>query len=153
MVANDRSNRRRARRWNVMWPATLAHDDREYPCVILDLSESGMKIELLRGPFVKAPDQLRHDRLGTLAVRMAWVRGRLAGFRFEAAPGEIARLLKPLVPGFDRRDQAIKLPETRRTPRASFGRKTGTPSPAAAPAEEADQDTPPDSGSRLSKAA
>jgi hypothetical protein len=152
MEANGRSNRRRARRWHVMWPAVVAHDDREYPCMILDLSESGMKIELLRGPLVKAPDQLRHERLGTLGIRMAWVRGRLAGFRFEAPAAQIARLLKPLVPGFDRRDQAIRMQETRRPPRASFGRKPNAP-PAAAPAEDDAENTPPEKGSGLSKAA
>lgn len=151
MVANDRSNRRRARRWNVMWPAVLAHDDREYPCTILDLSESGMKVELLRGPLARPPDQLRHERLGTLGIRMAWVRGRLAGFRFEATAAEIARLLKPLVPGFDRRDQALRMQEARRTPRASFGRKTNAP--PTAPADDTAENTPPEKGGGLFKAA
>ena len=102
----SRPDRRCARRWNVMWPATLVVDDQEFDCTILDLSEHGARIESrarLSGPSLA---KLESDRFGSLEGRVRWTRGRGAGLRFEALPETVLRQLKPVVPGLGRRTQS-----------------------------------------------
>jgi hypothetical protein len=102
----SRPDRRCARRWNVMWPATLVVEDQEFSCTILDLSEHGARIESparLSGPSLAT---LESDRFGRLEGRVRWTRGSGAGLRFEAAPEAVMDLLKPVVPGLGRRAQS-----------------------------------------------
>ena len=123
----SRPDRRYARRWNVMWPATLVVEDQEFSCTILDLSEHGARIESnarLSGP---ALAKLESDRFGSLEGRVRWTRGRGAGLRFEVDPEAVMDLLKPIVPGLGRREQAALDPEppalpTPSRPRPVFGR-------------------------------
>lgn len=116
-----RPDRRRARRWNVMWPATLTIEGRDYPCTILDLSESGARIQARGLQFGPSLAELQADRFGCLAARIQWARGAEAGLRFEAAPEDVVRTLRPLVPGMGRRAKVQVTPEPVAA-RRSFGR-------------------------------
>jgi hypothetical protein len=127
-----RPDRRRARRWNVIWPAKLFVDEQEYSCTILDLSEYGARIESharLSGPSLA---KLASDRFGCLEGRVRWTRGRGAGLRFEAPPEDVLQLLKRVVPGLGRREQADADPPSPPLPRPApksrrrlFGRRFG----------------------------
>jgi hypothetical protein len=132
-----RTNRRRSRRWNVIWPAVVAHGDRQYPCTILDISERGARVEGLAGSLPKAAVKLQSERFGSLDGYLIWTRGKVAGIGFAAAPAEIVRVLKPVVPGLDRRELAALEPALKTTPRSAFGRRTAPPdAEATAPAAE-----------------
>jgi hypothetical protein len=128
----ERANRRRCRRWNVIWPAVVSHGDRQYPCTILDISERGARVEGLAGSLPKAAVKLQCERFGSLEGWLIWTRGKVAGIGFAAAPAEIVRVLKPVVPGLDRRDLAALAPAPRTPPRPAFGRKSA---PCGAEAE------------------
>lgn len=98
-----RPDRRSARRWNVMWPATITIEGRDYPCTILDLSEFGARIEARGVQFGPSLAELQAERFGYLAARIQWARGAEAGLRFEVAPEDVMNVLRPLVPGLGRR--------------------------------------------------
>ena len=102
-----RPDRRSARRWNVMWPATLTIEGRSYACTILDLSESGARIEARGVLFGPSLAKLECERFGCLEARIQWARGAEAGLRFEAEPAAIVQRLKPVVPGMGRREKAL----------------------------------------------
>lgn len=106
-----RPDRRRVRRWNVMWPATLAIEGRDYPCTIRDLSEFGARIEARGVQFGPSLAELQSERFGCLAARIQWARGAEAGLRFEAAAEDVMRVLRPVVPGLARRAKAPATPE------------------------------------------
>lgn len=114
-------DRRRARRWNVMWPATLAIEGHEYPCTIVDLSELGARIEVRGLYFGPSLANLRSQRFGSLECRVQWARGVEAGIRFEAAPEAVMLVLKPAVPGLGRREKLADIPPPVPA-RRSFGR-------------------------------
>ena len=67
---------------------------------------------------------------------------------FEVSPAEVAKVLKPVVPGLDRRDQAAHIVKVKPAPKALFGRKPrATPSaeltpPAKMGDEESEMETP-----------
>ena len=102
-----RPDRRCARRWNVMWPATVVVEGHTYHCTIKDLSEHGARIEVRGLPHGMTLANLESERFGGLAGRIQWARGIEAGLRFEAAPEVVMQLLKPIVPGMGRREKAI----------------------------------------------
>ena len=108
--SKPRPDRRCVRRWNVLWPATVTIEGRDYPCTILDLSELGARIEAHGVPYGPVPATLQSERFGSLEGRIHWARGAGAGLRFEAAPEAVMQLLKPLVPGLGRRTNAIEPP-------------------------------------------
>lgn len=128
MHTTDRPSRRRTRRWNVMWPAVVTHGDRQFPCTILDISELGARLESLSGPLPKAAMTLQCDRFGSLDGRLLWTRGKTAGLKFDMCPTEVAKMLKPMVPGLDRRDRVVRLAAAKPAAKPLFGRK-----PPAAP--------------------
>jgi hypothetical protein len=107
---NLRPDRRRVRRWNVMWPATLTIEGHEYRCTIMDLSEFGARIEVRGLQHGSSSAKLHSERFGHLDGRLQWARGAEAGLRFEAAPEAVMLLLKPIVPGMGRRDKALHTP-------------------------------------------
>lgn len=113
-----RANRRfGGRRWNVVWPASIAIEGQTFPCTILDLSATGARIEgygLRPVPSV----MLECEKFGTLAARVKWVRGGKAGLRFERPSGEIMEKLRNVVPGMGRRE-APRVTSSR----ANFGRR------------------------------
>ena len=110
-VPKPGADRRRVRRWNVMWPATLTIEGRDYPCTILDLSEFGARIQARGVPFGPSLAELQADRFDSLAARIQWARGAEAGLRFEAAPEVVMCTLRPLVPGMGRRAKVQATPE------------------------------------------
>mgnify|MGYP001240079539 CR=1 FL=1 len=103
----ERPDRRCVRRWNVMWPATLKLDGRDYPCTILDLSEFGARIEAHGVQYAPVRVELSSERFGALAGYFRWAQGAYAGLQFEAAAEAVMQVLKPLVPGMGRRDAAV----------------------------------------------
>jgi hypothetical protein len=114
----QRPDRRIRRRWNVMWPAILEVAGRGYSCTILDLSESGAKLDCYGLRFESGLVTLKSERFGGLEAKLQWVRHGQAGIRFQLAPAEIVEILKPVVPGMGRRGVA----RSTRPQRASFGR-------------------------------
>lgn len=109
--AKPRPDRRSARRWHVMWPATLAIEGRDYPCTILDLSEFGARIVARGIQFGPSLAELQAECFGCLVARVQWARGTEAGLRFEAAAEDAMSILSPLVPGLGRRAKARVRPE------------------------------------------
>ena len=107
------------RRWNVMWPAILIVEGRGFDCTILDLSQTGARIDVygLRCGPVRA--SLQCERFGTLDAHLKWVRAGKAGLRFERSPAEVVDLLKTVVPGMGRRET----PRSARSTRSTFGRR------------------------------
>jgi len=114
----SRADRRYSRRWNVFWPATLAVDGQRYGCTILDLSQSGARIDAYGLHAQMSRATLECEHFGSLEVRMAWVNGRKGGLRFAQSPGEIVAILKRVVPGMGRREIA----RPARPARTTFGR-------------------------------
>ena len=99
-----RPDRRRVRRWNVLWPATVTIEGRDYPCTIRDLSEFGARIEALGVRYGPVLANLQSANFGSLEGLILWARGADAGLQFEMAPEAVMRLLKPIVPGLGRRE-------------------------------------------------
>ena len=129
-----RANWRRSRRWHVMWPALIVGGDERFPCTILDISESGARVESIWGPLPKLPLKLQCERFGTLNGRLSWARGKTAGLCFDLSPAEVVKLLKPLVPGLDRKDRFAHRAAVKAAPRRRFGKKPGAaPSLALGP--------------------
>ena len=104
-----------------MWPATLVHQDREYPCTILDVSELGARIET--GSVEFRPDHIvvRCERFGAIEGWLLWSRNCKVGIRFDRAAHDVHQLLKQLVPGMDRKKMSGEA-KPQRTPRPHFGR-------------------------------
>jgi hypothetical protein len=104
-----------------LWPATLVHQDCEYPCTVLDVSELGARVETKSVEFRPARVVLRSERFGSLEGWLLWSRNGQAGIRFDRPADEVHQLLKPLVPGMDRKKMTgpTKSP---RQPRQHFGR-------------------------------
>lgn len=116
---STRANRRYGgRRWNVVWPASIAIEGQIFPCTILDLSTTGARIEGYGLRAVSAAITLECGKFGALAARVKWVRGGKAGLRFERPSGEIMEKLRNVVPGIGRRE-APQMPSSR----AKFGRR------------------------------
>lgn len=113
-----RPDRRCVRRWNVLWPASVTIEGRDYPCTILDLSEFGARIEAHGVPFGPVLATLQSERFGSLDGRIHWSRGVRAGLSFVATPEAVMQLLKPLVPGLGRRTNEIEPPVAK--PQRSF---------------------------------
>ena len=109
--SKPRPDRRSVHRWNVMLPATLTIEGRDYPCTILDLSEFGARIEARGVHFGPSLAELRSERFGCLAARIRWARGAEAGLRFEAATEDVMRVVRPVVPGLGRRSRVSATPE------------------------------------------
>ena len=120
-LANPRHERRDARRWVVMWPATLTIEGRDYPCTIRDISESGARIEARGVQFGPSLAELQSERFGCLEARIQWARGAEAGLRFEASAEDVVGILRPLVPGMARREKVVATPPPAGN-RRSFGR-------------------------------
>lgn len=108
--AKPRPDRRRVRRWNVLWPATLKIEGRAYPCTIMDLSELGARVEAPGIRYAPIRAELNSQHFGSLAGYFRWAQGRHAGLQFEAAAEAVLQVLKPLVPGLGRRVEAAKMP-------------------------------------------
>lgn len=102
----DRPDRRRVRRWNVLWPAVLKIEGRDYPCTIIDLSEFGARVEAPGIHYAPLRAELSSRHFGSLAGYFRWARGAHAGLQFEAAADAVMQVLKPVVPGMGRRDSA-----------------------------------------------
>lgn len=119
-----RPDRRSARRWNVMWPATLTIEGQEFPCTILDLSESGARIEARGVHYGPSLAKLQSERFGCLEARVQWARGAEAGLHFESEPATVLERLKPVVPGMGRREKVPAAPAAPQAvaPQRSFGR-------------------------------
>jgi hypothetical protein len=117
-----RPDRRHVRRWNVMWPATLVCEGKEYPCTILDLSEFGARIEARGIAYGPSLVKLQSERFGSIDGRVQWARGTAAGLRFEYAPEAVFQVLKPIVPGLGRREKTARAPAPTPSFRAGFGR-------------------------------
>lgn len=98
-----RPDRRRVRRWNVLWPATLKVAGRDYACTIMDLSELGARIEAHGIRYEPIRAELNSQRFGSLAGYVRWAQGGHAGLQFEAAAEAVLQVLKPVVPGLGRR--------------------------------------------------
>ena len=136
----NRPSRRRSRRWPVSWPTVLALGDKQFPCIIVDISELGAKVESLAGPLPRLPMKLLCDRFGSLDCRLIWNRRQFAGISFDLSPADVARILKPLVPWLDRRDQSARLAVAKASPKRLFGKKPRSapslePSPVAKPSD------------------
>jgi hypothetical protein len=107
------------RRWNVMWPAVLIVDgSQSYACTILDLSQTGARIDIYALSFRSPRVTLKCDRFGQFDAQLKWSRGGKAGLRFEATPHDVVEVLKKVVPGMGRREA----PAPTREKRATFGR-------------------------------
>lgn len=126
-----------------MWPAVVSCDARQFPCTLLDISERGARVESLTVELPRSSIKLQCEHFGILEGWVIWTKGKVAGIGFKAAPAEIARFLKPVVPGLDRQDRAAQLPPLK-APRQFFGRRqvaseadaaSGGPDPATLPAE------------------
>lgn len=105
----SRPDRRRVRRWNVLWPATLKIAGRDYLCTIMDLSELGARVEALGIQYAPMRAELNSDQFGSLAGYFRWARGAHAGLQFEAAAEAVLQVLKPVVPGLGRRERAASM--------------------------------------------
>lgn len=115
-----RANRRfGGRRWNVVWPASIAIEGKVFPCTILDLSATGARIEGYGLRAVPTATVLGCEKFGSLTARVKWVRGGRAGLRFERPAAEIMEILHDVVPGMGRREA----PPPARPQRAAFGRR------------------------------
>lgn len=104
-----RPDRRRVRRWNVLWPATLKIAGRDYRCTIMDLSELGARVEAPGIRYAPMRAELNSDQFGSLAGHFRWARGAHAGLQFEAAAEAVLQVLKPVVPGLGRRERAAPM--------------------------------------------
>jgi hypothetical protein len=114
-----RANRRYGgRRWNVVWPASIAIEGQTLACTILDLSSTGARIEGYGLRPVSSVAVLECEKFGTLTARVKWVRGGKAGLRFDRPSGEIMEKLRSVVPGMGRRE-APRVSSSR----ANFGRR------------------------------
>ena len=102
-----RPDRRRVRRWNVLWPATLKIAGRAYRCTIMDLSELGARVDAPGLHYESMRAELNSDQFGSLAGYFRWARGAHAGLQFEAAAEAVLQVLKPVVPGLGRRGAAV----------------------------------------------
>jgi hypothetical protein len=105
-----RPDRRSVRRWNVLWPATLKIEGRDYPCTIMDLSELGARVEAPGIQFEPMRAELNSEQFGALAGYFRWALGGRAGLQFEAAAEAVMQVLKPVVPGLGRRDGTVVMP-------------------------------------------
>ena len=123
MFEAARINRRRTRRCNIMWPATIDEGGRDHPCTITDLSEKGARLTLHGALPSRARVKLLCDRFGELQGVVIWCKGTQVGLRFNLPAADIARLLTPLVPGMGRRQSAVPGPATDSEKRHGFGRK------------------------------
>jgi len=101
-----RPGRRRTRRWNILWAGTLVHADSEYPCVVLDISELGAKVEVAKIPTRPSLVKLQCPQFGVLEGWLLWSREGKAGIRFHLPPAEVFERLKSIVPGLGRKDPA-----------------------------------------------
>ena len=117
-MSTQRPDRRIRRRWNVMWPATLEVAGQGHACTILDLSETGAKLDCTGLRFESGLVTLKSQNFGGLGAKLQWVRNGQAGIRWDKTPAEIVEILKPLVPGMGRRAVA----RATRPARAAFGR-------------------------------
>ncbi len=102
-----RPDRRRVRRWNVLWPATLKIAGRDYACTIMDLSELGARVEAPGIRYEPIRAELNSQQFGSLAGYFRWAVGDRAGLQFEAAAEAVLQVLKPVVPGLGRRENPI----------------------------------------------
>ena len=104
MFAAPKSNRRRTRRCNIMWPATIVQGKATWVCTILDVSQMGAKIEAPGAKMSRGGFSLQCERFGELQGSVIWASGEMAGLRFSLPPTEIMKLLSPHVPGLGRRE-------------------------------------------------
>lgn len=126
MFEAARVNRRRTRRCNIMWPATIDEGGRDRTCTITDLSERGARLELPSPVRPHSRVKLLCERFGELHGVVVWCKGTAAGIRFNLPAADIARLLTPLVPGMGRRHPAppaLPVPAMDYGERHGFGRK------------------------------
>lgn len=127
MFEAARINRRRKRRCNIMWPASIHEGGRDRPCTITDLSEKGARLDLPSPLRPHSRVKLLCERFGELHGVVVWCKGTAAGIRFNLPAADIARLLTPLVPGMGRRHPAppaLPVPAMDYGERHGFGRKT-----------------------------
>ncbi len=104
-----RPDRRRVRRWNVLWPATLKIAGRDYRCTIMDLSELGARVEAPGIQYAPMRAEVNSEQFGSLAGHFRWARGGHAGLQFEAAAEAVLQVLKPVVPGLGRRERTAPM--------------------------------------------
>ncbi len=102
-----RPDRRRVRRWNVLWPATIRVAGRDYACTIIDLSELGARIAAPGIRYAPIRAELNSQHFGSLAGHFRWAQGGHAGLQFEATAEAVLQVLKPVVPGLGRRRQGL----------------------------------------------
>lgn len=80
-VAPDR--RRKPRMPMVFTLAKLVSGLREMPCMVRNLSDSGMQVQLPVPPIVNARVVIEMQGLAARPARVRWARGRTAGLQFE----------------------------------------------------------------------
>jgi hypothetical protein len=114
-----------------MWPGTLTIEGQAYACTILDLSESGARIEARGVQFGPSLAKLESERFGCLEARIQWARGAEAGLHFEAESAAVLERLKPVVPGMGRREKTLAA-QPPVLARRSFGRLVRVKSPLPA---------------------
>ena len=88
--------------------AKLVIDEREYPCVLRDVSPGGIRARL----FVPLPDQgeciLELGNGARFAIQPVWQRDGEAGFRFREGPIDLAQLIEEPSP-FPRRHLRLRI--------------------------------------------
>ena len=126
-----RLDRRGARRWSVRLPATLTIEGHEFPCTILNLSDTAARIEARGVQFGPSLATLKSDRFGCIEARVRWARGTEAGLCFETNPDAVGERLKPILPGMSRREKAVVIQQRLGAGR-SIGRHIRARSPSAA---------------------
>jgi len=129
-----RPDRRSARRWNVMWPATLTIKGREFPVHDPRSFGCGARIEARGVHYGPSLAKLRSERFGCLEARIQWARGAEAGLRFEIEPASVLERLKPVVPGMGRREKVspVSVAPPATIAQRSFGRLVRAKAPLPA---------------------
>jgi hypothetical protein len=105
-----------------MWAGTLLQADNEYPCVVLDISELGAKVEATKIPKRPSLVKLLCPQFGTLEGWLLWSRKGKAGIRFHLPPADVFEKLRSIVPGLGRKDPAHLSADTSAVKRFGFGR-------------------------------
>ena len=120
IVRMEPGRNRRTKRMAIHWPTTLLDGDRRCPCIIVDVSRSGARIQLTEPVAARAHITLLDDRVGSLEATVKWCRGDMCGVEFLQPAPEVAAKLRAVL-------AALEQADTRHVPqrqRPQFGRRT-----------------------------
>jgi hypothetical protein len=90
--------KRRFARTTVLWSGSVAVGDRNYPCMIRDISAGGARITLRENGNIDPWVLLKIDRFNAYACKVAWRTVDDLGLRFAGSYAEMARQFGDVLP-------------------------------------------------------